>query len=875
MKNRWTFLTIAVACLRAALAAADTTVSMESFAGEVGDEIVVYVSVDGPELSGVDMELVFDEPFAFVADSEWWDASRISNVWSPGQQPTAADFFPSSTNPLKVLISNLEEPGGGGWRIAAGSGRLFGFRVRALSPATSTVRVTRVVATNTDELKPVEPTDAVNGRVTAVRLAGKPSDPTSATGATLTLSGGGVTHYRFKLDGTADFSAETVVETPLTLSGLAEGHHTLRILIKDVDGAWQAEDLPIRCDWEINLQVPTNPELVASDPALETPFNPALIAGQQIALTWPANAGDGTRAYVWAVDRNPQTDLGETVMGTAPPAAIAASDLDDGDGAFYLHLRTNSAPDGAGFWSGTSHYGPWDVDTTPPQATLLNPPPALTNTRNPTLSVDSGDVTAYRYDLNGAGFGAETAVTTPIALNLGLLGSHTLRLVGQDSAGNWQAMEEEATIYEWEVDAVAPTIGGGVPVTPAPGATGFTNTGLLTVTDRDPASDTGSGVAGYATVIAGDAGTFPGGSSPDGPTLPAEFQLAGDDGSYYINGFVFDLAGNGAPFSWGPWTLDTIPPSVTITRDPDVDLARAPYQVTVDGGDGSTVEYSLDGGAYSAYTGPVAVSDHGAHTLLARSTDLARNVGTGGPVTFTVGYGIDGTVIYGGEAVGNAVVALATGEREVLGTATVAGGNGAFGFVVGEPGTYGLSAFVDVDGGGTMNGDEPRDLWTQATFPVGADVAGADLYPADWWREETLPRGWNLVTAPLTPLAVVMTELEEMMRGRAWRFDATRRRMVPVTALAARQPVWVYVDGPMPLALRGLTEAVAPTEIRSGWNLVGVSGAVASPVGSDPLIRSGIWSWQGQRYVAAPAGVDLEPWTGYWIYGIGTTQLAP
>jgi hypothetical protein len=49
-----------------------------------------------------------------------------------------------------------------------------------------------------------------------------------------------------------------------------------------------------------------------------------------------------------------------------------------------------------------------------------------------------------------------------------------------------------------------------------------------------------------------------------------------------------------------------------------------------------TIEYALDGTAYTAYTGPVTVSQASAHTVKYRATDIAGNVSAENSVSFTV-----------------------------------------------------------------------------------------------------------------------------------------------------------------------------------------------------------------------------------------------
>jgi hypothetical protein len=64
-------------------------------------------------------------------------------------------------------------------------------------------------------------------------------------------------------------------------------------------------------------------------------------------------------------------------------------------------------------------------------------------------------VVAYKYKLDSGTLGAETPKATHIILSALSDGSHTLRVIGRDTAGNWQA-EASATTASWTVATPAP-----------------------------------------------------------------------------------------------------------------------------------------------------------------------------------------------------------------------------------------------------------------------------------------------------------------------------------------------------------------------------------------------------------------------------------
>ncbi|MCW2882164.1 MAG: hypothetical protein JWQ95_6264 [Sphaerisporangium sp.] len=88
---------------------------------------------------------------------------------------------------------------------------------------------------------------------------------------------------------------------------------------------------------------------------------------------------------------------------------------------------------------------------------------------------------------------------------------------------------------------------------------------------------------------------------------------------------------------------DTTPPQVSASVSGDKN-ADGNYvgsaTVTISASDTESgvdkVEYSLDGGAFTAYSAPVSVNQTGAHTVQYRATDKAANTSAVGSVTFTV-----------------------------------------------------------------------------------------------------------------------------------------------------------------------------------------------------------------------------------------------
>lgn len=86
-------------------------------------------------------------------------------------------------------------------------------------------------------------------------LTAAPRSPTPQTTATFTVSGEGITHYRYRLNGAA-FGVETPVETPIALTSLGNGAQTLSVIGKRSDGVYQSEANATKATWTVNTGWP-------------------------------------------------------------------------------------------------------------------------------------------------------------------------------------------------------------------------------------------------------------------------------------------------------------------------------------------------------------------------------------------------------------------------------------------------------------------------------------------------------------------------------------------------------------------------------------------------------------------------------------------
>ncbi|QNS08549.1 OmpL47-type beta-barrel domain-containing protein [Streptomyces xanthii] len=280
-------------------------------------------------------------------------------------------------------------------------------------------------------------------------------------------------------------------------------------------------------------------------------------------------------------------------------------------------------------------------DTTAPETSAkaegqTNADGAFVGSASVTVSAtDAGSgVDRIEYALDG---GAYTPYTAPVVVNQ--VGAHTLKYKATDKAGN--AAEEKSLAFT----VVAPPTDDSTPPETSATVAGEKDAsgayvGMATVTVS--ASDTGSGVNTVEYALGADGAWQP-------YTAPV---MVHEPGEHTVRYRAADRAGNQAAEKSvtfevvEPPAEDTTPPTVSLSvageKNSDgayIGDAQLTLTATDDDSGVATVEYSLDGGPYLAYTQPVVVDRVGAHSVAYRASDKAGNASQAQTFVFAVASG--------------------------------------------------------------------------------------------------------------------------------------------------------------------------------------------------------------------------------------------
>ena len=244
-----------------------------------------------------------------------------------------------------------------------------------------------------------------------------------------------------------------------------------------------------------------------------------------------------------------------------------------------------------------------NIDKVAPNTPTLAP--STTNPTNGTVSVTityPSDAVTKQYRING---GAWTAYTTAVTMSA----NGTVEARAIDEAGNISAV---GSLNIANIDKTAPTIG----LTPS--TTNPTNQNVTITTDISDAN----GIAVKKWATGNQTATY---FATSGTELTGNTFVVSENGTYTV--YAKDRAGNETVRTITVNNIDKVPPTAPTLSASTTAPTNGNVNVTISyPSDAVTKEYRINGGAWTAYTTPVAMTANG--TVEARAIDQAGNIST-------------------------------------------------------------------------------------------------------------------------------------------------------------------------------------------------------------------------------------------------------
>jgi RHS repeat-associated protein len=414
---------------------------------------------------------------------------------------------------------------------------------------------------------------------------------------------------------------------------LAGGGNTLQVMASDPFGQHQTAGISILLDTHAPVVT-----LTAPTPGLATHSNIMVFGDATDDLT-------GVAYVQAALDGGSYVPLALSPAGNFTFPTTLALD-GSADGTYTVHVR---AADLVGNVS-TPVDLPFTLDTVPPVITVTSPTPNTVTNQNVTVAGqvtdDRSGVASLQAELDGGTFvpvilgsGGSFSISTNLAVDHSADGPHTEHLKATDNAGNVSTLDVSFTL-----DTVPPVI-----TVTSPPANTVTN---QNVTVAGQVTDNGSGVASLQAAL--DGGAFAPLTLGSGGSFSFLTTLALDhsaDGPHTEHLKATDNAGNVSSLDVS-FTLDTVPPVITVTSPPPNTVTNQNVtvtgQVTDDRSGVASLQEAIDGGSYSPVafdssghfsfvtTLPLDSTADGPHTVSLRATDSAGNISTPTSVPFTL-----------------------------------------------------------------------------------------------------------------------------------------------------------------------------------------------------------------------------------------------
>ena len=250
----------------------------------------------------------------------------------------------------------------------------------------------------------------------------QPAATITTSSATFTFSSdeAGAT-FQYGLDGGA-FTGGT---SPLTLTGLADGAHTLTVRARDAAG--NVDATPATAQWTVDATPPQTSIDAAPAPTTYSNSTSITFSGNEAGVTFEGRLDGGAFAAV------------------SSPVSLAAL----ADGAHVFEVR---ARDAAGNTDATPATVSWTVLAGAPDTAIDGSPAAVTSASSATFAFSSNKPNStFAVSVDG---GAFTAASSPHALSGLAPGAHTFAVRATDDVNQPDATP---ATFNWIVDVTPPT----------------------------------------------------------------------------------------------------------------------------------------------------------------------------------------------------------------------------------------------------------------------------------------------------------------------------------------------------------------------------------------------------------------------------------
>jgi hypothetical protein len=548
--------------------------------------------------------------------------------------PTTTDNAPAGSQSSDVTVT-LSPSDGSGSGVASTSYRVdggawhVGTSVVVTAPSDHSNDGSHTIDyASTDNVGNVESVRHASVTIDTEPPSGAPLDPGSVLAGTVVLSdpspsdtGAGVASVAFQYSPhgagvwtTIGTASSAPWSTSFDTTAVTDGLYDLRELISDAASPANVTTIDLSDPKAIDNTPPSSAAVTA----------PAAAADVSGTVTLTATASDATSGVGQMVFK-----VNGTVVGTSSgsPASVNWDSTSTADGPVSV---TVEAKDVAGNGPTVSAGRTIVVDNNPPTVTLASPGGAVRGTVALTTTT-SADTTQVTFARSAAGAGTWTTIAVvnspPFTTNLNTAlltdGLYDLHAVASDGTHL-----VTSNLVTTRVDNTSPT---GSVTTPTTGA----KVGGPSATLGANPSDLGSGVATVQFRVDGT----PVGTVSASPWLLSWNASSTPSGPHTIDAVVTDAAGNSTTTAGVPVTVDSTPPSVTLTdpgalvsgsitlqaASPDADTAGVDFQVSPAGAGVWTTVATDSTSPYSGNFNTATVSD-GLYDFRALAQDDVGNV---------------------------------------------------------------------------------------------------------------------------------------------------------------------------------------------------------------------------------------------------------